>query len=242
MALFPPSLRQILFGNPFGEVFPPKPNPPPLSIDGRTIALRLLRDYITNLTFFRPMGQAPVQAFQIDAKNFHIEWPDYIEDMKFPSVAIVHSRARYDVIGLVSYVEETTRNVYAKDTVLQWQSEYVEKIQLEIWTNKKAERRAILAGIETAMSPTEQMSGLRFQMKDYFNELVCFTLFDREIIDEPDSPKNRRRAQLGIEMRFNIVALVNAISMTPALITNTDYNESTGLAIQDAELDFVIPT
>lgn len=227
------SLRKLLFGSPFGEVFPPRENPQNLAVDGRTVALRILREYITNLNFFLPgaKGSRQVKKFNILPENFHIEWPDHEEDLRFPGIVVVPSRARYDVIGLVAYVEETTRDVYAPGTVLQWQGEYVETIQLEIQASTRPERRSILAGIETAINPTEQMSGLRFRMPDYYNELVCFTLNDRENLDDPFSAKNRRRAQLGIEMRFNIVALVNYSPLTPQVTTNTDVKQPDGTPV-----------
>jgi hypothetical protein len=224
-------IRDLLFGRPFGELFPPKANPPPLAVDGRTVALETLAAYIATLDFFRPGDTGgPPTKFRIPESNFHIEWPDYVEEMVFPSIAVVHSRASYDVIGLVSYVEESTRDVYAPGTVLQWQAEYVETINLEVWTSKKAERRSLLAGLETAFSPTEQMSGLRFRMPNYFNELVCFTLLRREVMDEPDSPKNRRRAQLEMQMRFNIVSLVNYTTMKPQVQVTVDFDQL-GIAV-----------
>jgi hypothetical protein len=232
MAIFPPKLRNQLFGTPFGEVFPPKANPNFLAIDGRTAALHVLRDYVCALTFFRSGGQGkPAIPFSIDPGNFYIEWPDSSEDMTFPSIAIVHSRADYDVIGLTSYIEEDTRDVFAPGTVLQWQSEYTETINLELWVAKQSERRGLLGALETAFTPTEQMSGLRFAMPEYYGELVCFTLNRREVMDEPDSARNRRRAQLEMEMRFNIVALVNYVPLTPTIQTKVDYDQDTGLPI-----------
>lgn len=232
MPLLPASLRNIIFGNPWGETFPPKPNPPPLSFDGRTVALRILRDYITNLDFFLPMGpHLPPKKFKILPQNFQIEWPDHEFDVVFPMAVVVSAPARYDSIGLTAYIEEKTRDVYQKGTVLQWQSEYTETIMLELWASKKAERRSMLAGIETALTPTEQMYGLRFRMPDYFNELVCFTLNGRELLDDPMSAKDRRRVRLMIEMRFNIVALVNYQTLVPIITTNTDVVQPSGIAV-----------
>lgn len=229
---FTADLRNILFGRPFGEVFPPKPNPLPLAIDGRTAALYVLREYVANLTFFRQgAAGAPPIPFRIPEDHFFIEWPDSTQDMTMPCIAVVQSRGDYDVIGLVSYVEEDTRDLYLPGTVLQWQSEYVETINLEIWVSKQAERRAVIAAMETAFSPTEQMSGLRFQMPDYFDELVCFTLNRCERMDEPDASRNRRRAQLELEMRFNVVALVNYAEANPRLKVNTDVDEDTQVVV-----------
>jgi hypothetical protein len=225
-------LRGLLFGNPFGETFPPKQNPPLQSVDGRTIALRILGRYISEITFYRPMrpGQAP-EAFWVPEKNFYPDWPDNVQDVVFPACAVIPARVDYDVIGLVSYVEESTRDRYAKGTVLQWMSEYTEKINLEFWTSTIPERRAIAAGFEAMMSPTEQMSGLRFRMPDYFDELVCFTLNSRTNIDDEMAGKRRRKIRFEIEMRFNVVALVNYVSFEPQATVDVDVDLDTGLPV-----------
>jgi len=226
----PADLRALLFGNPFGDVYPPRPQPPPLVEDGRTVALRILQRYVTSLIFYAPGANRIPVAFQILPENFHLEAPDYTQDLLMPAVVIRPSRADYDSIGLTSYVEETTRDVYSPGTVLQWQAEYIETLNLEVWANKVPERRAIVAGLETAISPTEQMSGLRFKMPDYYNELVCFTLNRRENFDEEMSARGRRRVQVEIEMRFNIVALVNYVPMQPIIEVDTDI-DSQGVPI-----------
>ena len=219
----PASLVALIKGRLYGLVYPVRNAPRPLSVDGRTIALETLAQYIAALTFYRPgdKGRDPI-PFKIPTEHFFIEQPDDKESMPFPSIAVVHDTARYDVIGLVSYVAEDSLDVYGKGTLVQWQSEYVETIQLEVWCNTKAERRAILAGIETSMSPTEQQSGIRFHMPDYYDQLVCFTLNDRLLVDGPEAAKGRRSATLSVEMRFNIVTLINANTMIPVVTTSVD--------------------
>ena len=230
--MFPPSSRALLQGVPWGEIFPTKANPVALAIDGRTAALRVLRAYVCALDFYRENapGSAPIK-FRIDPANFHIEWPDATQATVFPSIAIVPSRADYNAIGLVSYLEEDTRDVFAPGTVIQWQAEYIETFNLEVWAEKKGQRRGLLAALETSLSPTEQMSGIRFDMPEYFNEKVCFVLNRRELMDTADSSRNRRSAQLEIEMRFNIVALVNYVPLVPQIAINVDVDQSNNVDI-----------
>jgi hypothetical protein len=228
VANFPSAVRPLVQGTPWGEVFPPKPNPANPSLDGRTAALYVLRDYITALVFNRYAGpQAPPIPFTIPPANFYVEWPDSTADMVTPSISVTDDRGDYDVIGLVSYIEEDTVDVYAPGTVLQWQAEYIETINLEVHASKKAERRAICAGLEIAFSPTEQMSGVRFQMPLYYDELVCFTMMRRENMDTEDSARNRRTAQIELQMRFNIVRLVNVLDLQAGYTVNTDVNQVT---------------
>ena len=223
LSSFPTALVNLIKGRLYGLIYPAKAAPAPLSVDGRTVALETLAQYIAALTFYRPgaEGQPPI-PFNIPTTSFFIEQPDAKTSMPFPSISVVHDTANYDVIGLVSYVEEDSLDVYGKGTVVQWMSEYIEDIQLEIWVNTKAERRAILGGIETSMSPTEQQSGVRFHMPDYYDQLVCFELNNRKLVDNPESAKGRRSATLGIKMRFNIVKLINVGIMRPVVTIAVD--------------------
>lgn len=238
MPTFPASLRSLLVANtsPFGDVFPARANPPPLAVDGRTVALRLFRRYICALDFYREAGVgAPPKKFNIDPSNFQIEWPDENKDMVTPSCAIIDAPADYAVIGLTSYIEEDSRDRYAKGTVVQWQAEYQETFQLEVRASKKSERRGLLACIETMLTPTEQMYGLRLRMDDYFGQTVCFTLQKRRLNDDASAALNRRSARLDVEMRFNVVALVNYLPIDPRITVNTDVDQSTNLPIDLAD-------
>lgn len=233
MAIIPKKLRDLIFGDPFGEIFPPKPNPEPPAIDGRTVALRLLREYIAAQNFWRSMGpNVPPKKFNIPEEHIHIEWPDNEEDLVTPSIAFAQkSDGVYEAYGLTCYVDERTADVFAPGTVVQWQSEYVETFTIEVRASKKAERRGIIAALETALTPTEQMYGLRFRMPDYFDQLVCFTLQSRKLNDDPNSAKDQRSASLEVLMRHNTVALVNYRPLTPMVGVNTDVDETTGLPV-----------
>jgi len=235
-------LLKLFQGTPWGAVgFPPKPNPPPPAADGRTACLRILARYISELTFFREgdvdrttkKRGAPID-FQIPLDDIHIEWPDNESDLRFPSIAFISGNVpvAYETIGFSTYLQEDSRDVYAKGTVIQWQSEYIENLVIEIWCAKKAERRAILAGLEAAFSPSEQSYALRFRVPDYFNQLVSFSLEQRELFDEPDNVLNRRRARLTLDMRFTLVSLVNYLPVTVQAEVAVDADPQTNDLIQ----------
>jgi hypothetical protein len=216
-------VASLLQGRPFGEIWPPRPNPRAPSKDGRTIALEILAEYIADLTFYRPMkaGCAP-QPFNIPTTSFFIEWPDDVVEQPFPAIAVIPGRADYRPIGLTSYVEESTRDMYGKGTVVQWQVEHVETFQLEVHAARIPDRRAIIAGLETAFVPTEQLSGLRFRMPEYYNELVRFVLNGKQLLDDQDAGRSRRKVRFELEMAFNIVALVNYVPLQPVVDTALD--------------------
>jgi hypothetical protein len=228
-----PKIRSLLVGDPWGELHPPRDNPPPLSEDGRTVALRIFKLYLSELVFYRRMGEGVAPSrFQIPEKDIHIEWPDYEADMVFPSIVLqAIGPATYNPIGLGGYIEEKSLHVYAPGTAVQWQNEYTETFAIDIYASKKSERRAIIAALIPALSPTEQMYGIRFHMPDYYEQLVCFSLEDREIFEDADAARNRRRARVRVEMRYNDVALVNVGGLTVQMKVHVDADAQTGEAI-----------
>lgn len=237
-----PDVAKLIFGTPWGTVFPNRANPAPLAYDGRSVALGTLKKYLAEITFRRPGGRTaagvplPPIDFRIPAKDIQIGWPDSEKEQNFPSMTFLHSPASYAMIGLAGYIDETTKDQFGVGTVVQWMSEHQETFQIEVWANKRAELRSILAGIETSLSPTEQMYGIRFIMPDYFNQLVRFTPIKRQEFDEQDSARNRRRARIDIEMAFHVVTLVNYSLVRPTLKVVVDGDIDTNTPVTEAEV------
>jgi hypothetical protein len=232
-------VRDVLWQNPFGTVYPPRPNPPPLPEDGRTVALRLLKLYLADLTFYRPGGRdekslarLPSIPFKIPERSIHIEWPDDEVELEMPAIALLaQAPADYEAIGLTNYVDEKTRDKFFPGTVVMLMGEYVEEFVLEIWSETKAHRRSMLIGIEQALSPFEQMAGLRFRMPDYYDQLVTFALQTREIVDDEEAVRVRRRARMVIQMSYCMAALVNVEGMIPITETTVDADEDDGTEV-----------
>lgn len=223
-SFIPDSVLRLLFGTPFGSVFPSRTPPQFPAIDCRTAALRVLRLYFTNLTFYRQgaaLGGRPV-PFQVKEENFIIDSAPYEHDLVTPSAFVIPGRGDYGVLGLGSYIEEDTADLFGKGTALQWQSEYTEVFQLELWCSSPAERHALLAGIDVAFSPTEQMSGVRFKVPEYFDELVCFILNSRTLLDDAEAGRHRWRARVELDMRINVVSLVNYSTLQPVVTVAAD--------------------
>lgn len=226
---------KVLWNQPFGTVYPPRPNPPPLVEDGRTVALRTLKRYFEDLVFYRPGGRDPKSGerlapipFSIPARDIHVEWPDDEVELRLPAIALLSQEAaNYDAIGLTNYIDEKTRDEFAPGTVVMLMGEYVENIVVEVWANTKAQRRSMLVGIEQALSPLEQMAGLRFVMPDYYGQLVCFSLQSREVVDDEEGVLARRKARMVVQMTFNCAALVNVQPLIPVVTTQVDVDEDT---------------
>lgn len=223
MPAFSDKLKALLWGQPFGDVQPPRPDPVPPAFDGRTAALKVLQLYLSELTFYRA-GEVggPLVAFQVPRAQIKIEPADDADDGQMPALAFVPGDGASEALGLGAYVEETSKDVYGPGTVVQWQSEYAETFTIEVTARSRAERRALVAGIVRAMSPTEFMYGVRFIMPDYFNQLVVFTIQRRTLSrDFATTVKRRYLAEVQVEMRLTEVALQNYVDVQPTLAVDT---------------------
>ena len=227
-------IRDLLWGNPFGEVFPRREPPPPPVYDGRTAALRILREYFSELTFYRSGGKdelgepkEPI-AFQIPVRDIHIEWPDNESDLRAPSLAFLSmGPGDYEAIGMTSYVDERWQEEHPGH-LLTWQSNYKETFSIDIWCETKQQRRAVILGLEQSLSPLEYMAGIRFVMPDYYGQLVTFSLQSREIVDDEMATDLRRKARLMVEMNFHVCAEYPVNEMEPVVDVQVDADEDTG--------------
>lgn len=214
--------HDLIIGNPFGNVFPQRARDVAKlpREDPRTIALRMLALYISELTFYRPGGLeigAQSIPLRIPLERIYVEQPDDDVDMVLPCMVFTQTgNEDYQSIGLNSDLDEASRDKYGYGTILQIQYDHVETLTLEVWTNKKPERRCLIAGLQTAMVPTEAMYGVRFRMPDYYDQPVVFTLNKTNRPDD-QAIRGRRIAKLEFEMRFEVVNLVNYLPIQPII-------------------------
>lgn len=214
-------VKNLLVGQPFGVTYPDRRAPPPPALDGRTAALRVLRRYLSELIFTRTGDKNTTKGieFQISEKHIYIEWPDHEVDVKdLPVIALLSGGpAEYEMVGLGSTVDEASINKFAPNTLLQVQSNYIETVFIDVLSSTKQERRALLQGIVTALSPTEFMYGLRFRMPDYYNEVVTFAVQKSTVIEDEDSARGRRMVRIEVQMYFHIVVLQAADPLVPVI-------------------------
>lgn len=204
--------------------FPPRPPQPLPTEDGRTIALRLFGDFLATLQFRRSGGKdkSPIE-FKIPRKDIHIEQPDHVEDMKFPSIAFVPGRGVFASFGLgPPQIKDDTIDKFAPGTALLESAEYNERFTLEVWGSKRGERRAVMAGIEAAMLRQESSYSLILLLKDLFDTTAEFSIEERENIDDPDVVRNRRRGHFYVDLSVCVVQLVNIVTMRPFVVTEVE--------------------
>lgn len=211
-----------IIGGVFGMLgFPPRPPIPLPDIDERTHALRAFADYIATLQFRRSAGagKEPI-TFRIPRTQIYIEQPDNVEDMKFPAIAFIPGRGRYESFGLgPPNIKDDTIDKFAPGTALLESAEYKERFILEAWGSKIGERRAIVAGLHAALLRQESSYALRILLPDLYGTSAEFALVERENIDGPDAVRNRRRGHFHIDLTVCVLQLVNVVTMRPMVVT-----------------------
>ncbi len=225
MSGFSDFIKSVLVGLPWGAVYPPKPAPPPPAIDGRTAGLRILAQFISELVFYREdePGKPPI-AFQVPIERIHIEWPDSDDATReLPVIALISGgQIDYQFLGLGASIDEDSRDVHGKNTVLQAQSDNVETLWIDVLCKSKQERRAIREGLTIALNPTELMQGIRFLMPDYYNQMVTFEMWGTTLIEGEDSVKNRRAMRIEVHSVYTAVVLINIEPLTPVMSIAVD--------------------
>jgi hypothetical protein len=198
------------------------PFPPP-EVDARTHALSAFREFVSTL-LFRRRGIAPDFApidMRVPKDRIFIEQPDNVVELEFPAIAFLPGTGNYEWWGLGgSQVDDSSLGRYAPGTVIVSPATYVETFVIEAWASKPGERRAIFAGLESAMLLFQDVTTLRMRLPGYFDRTAVFALADRTLIDDPDAVRNRRRGHLSVQLSVPMAFLANAKTLQPFVHVN----------------------
>lgn len=201
---------------PLENVYPPRKRQPFPDKDARTLALETFADFLSTLVFRRTgdKGGKPV-PFRIRREDIHVEQPDHVRDLKFPSIAFMPGQGQYIEFGLgEAHILDDTFDLYAPGTVVIEPAEYEEQFVLEVTGAKSAERRAVVAGIEAAMLSRQHSYALRLRLPNYFNSTATFALESRLLV-ESEAQRNRRVAQMTVTLGVCMAQLINATELQP---------------------------
>ncbi len=217
-----------------GETIPQNPVPYVPPFDGRTAALRALRDYVCALQFIRENSPGlPPIPWQVKPENFHIDYPSNESAIDFASgTCVVVPTGKFQFEDSGGYPDEASWNQHGPGTLLHVKGTYNEDFNLEFRCALEQQRRSFKGGMEISCSPIEGMSSLlRLKTKGYYGQNATFVLSDGALMDSPDEARGRRTVQLGFKLRIQVVQLTSALAMQPQQATNVDADEATGLPI-----------
>lgn len=205
-----------------GQVNPGPPAPPLPDLDPREHALRTFAKFISFLNFsLTGAVDSPPEPFRIPLNCINIYQPDDVKnEPPGPSIGILPGRGTHEPVGLGPPVAmDDTADVYGVGTLLYWQGDYSEQIGVEIVTAKHAERRAVLAGLKTALRIGDDAGALRLRCRSYFDRVAVFRLDESEMIDDANAALNRRRAHLYVLMEIQEVLHVPYKKVVPVITT-----------------------
>lgn len=205
----PPTVTQR-----YGE----EPYPSLPDIDARSHGLRVLSRWFSSLVFRRTMAPAQEsQAFSVTPDRVFYELPDAVELLQFPSIGVLPGRGQYITRGIGGAEPDGQT---ADGYTLAVPYDYQELLTIEVMGSTSVERRAMVAGIEAAVGGFEGTTDLRLIMPEYFGLAATYSLMERENLEEPESPRGRRRAHLYMQMLVPVVTRANMV----ALHTSFDVN------------------
>lgn len=218
----PASKREFVLGDPpLENVYPPRKRQPFPDKDSRTLALETFADFLSTLVFRRAgeKGGPPI-PFRIPRQDIHVEQPDNVHDLRFPSISFLPGPGQYIEFGLgEADIRDDTLHLYGRGTVVIQPAEYQEVFVLEVWAAKSPERRAVVAGIEAALLSQQHSYALRLRLPQLFNSTATFALESRLLV-ESQAERNRRVAQLNITLGVCVARLVNASELQPFVMVD----------------------
>lgn len=212
-------MPKFIQGSTLNDVLPRRPRPPLPDRDARDYALRRLREFLSVLNYRRTAapGEEPI-AFRIPKSNIHVYQPDDIVNLPLPGFAFVPGRGFHETYGLgPPAILESTRDVYGPGTALVRFSDYVETFTLECWAGKHAERRAMMAGVKTALRQNDGSYAIKLTLPEYFDQVAEFSLDESYYVDGDQVVRNRRRGHLFVGLRVVEVGLANFNELNPVL-------------------------
>lgn len=211
-------VRRWVAGRLLGEARPPRRPPPAPKLDARTIALKAFAEFLGEIQFTDTRAEGGDVPYRIPRDRILVDEPDDANTANvFPRLVLMPGEAQYLPFGTVPDYFEETRDLYGLGTVVACAHEYEEMVALEVWATTRAQRRMLASGIEQILAtPIEEAPWVRLNPPGLFGETASFRLVRRQNVDDEDAMRRRRKATLTIELRVNLVRLVNYQVLRPA--------------------------
>lgn len=201
----------MLYNSQVGVVYPPQAAPLLPDRDARDYAMEALKRYLCALVFRRTNadGLEPI-PFQLPLDSVQVQQPDDPKDLPLPGIGIIPGRGIHEQFGLGPPTTlDGSDDVAGPGTALLHLSDYIEPFIIEVWGSKKAERRALVAGIQAAMRQSDGSQAIYLNLPEYYGMTASFYLDATQYIDGDEVSRNRRRAQLSVLLTVCEVAVTN---------------------------------
>lgn len=192
---------------------PPGVEVPVPTEDPRHAMVKVLKEYIAGVQYLRPGGG---ELFKVPENRVLEEWPDPEKRLVTPTICIMPGTGMYEGLNLTPAVQEDTYGVYAPSTALVQTAEYAENLQIVIWASDRGERRCMVAALGAAFTTSESQYGIQLKTSiDYYERVASLQLVRQDLIDNEDTVRNIRRADLFVEGRIPVVKLMAFGKLVP---------------------------
>lgn len=184
-----------------GEEINAKPNQ---ETDARSAITRGMVEYLEDLEFDIFGGRS--FRFERVTEN----WSVFEENAVYPS-AVVWSEdiARYDSSRLTPDVLSTDIEM-PFGSFMMTSCEMILSCKISAWATDDVERSALVAMLESELSPTEWRYGLLLVLPHYFNAIASYELQTVQYFDtEIDATRRFKRADIVVEARVPVIRLKN---------------------------------
>jgi len=202
--------------------WPEVPNPGLAYAAARDHAIERLFDYLAEVEWrYGALDGRDLNAFTIKRTSMFPEQPRKEATINLPAIGVIPSKHIQDEpwLGPPPTIEESY-HVYGKDTVLVTCGEYMESLVLDVWTEYPAQRRSIIAGMESSVFHTER-GPLYLTLPNYFDRVAVFT-FEGTTRQEGDAPKMQRQFFAHLELRVEAVYLARMRPFAPHAMVETE--------------------
>lgn len=233
---------------------PPQPVGAPIVADGRgtfpvpndaidpeQAIAKVLAAYLLSLTFNvnnrTPLSNPPQITQQFRLEEVFDEWPESDTELPYPCASILAPETAYDAHAFTPTEVEGTFGLYdvagaTSGTFLLKTAEVDLTYQVDIWTRDVAKREAVIARMQSAFAPEDNVSRVMLTgTPSYWNLPVRCALEGIRRVDTANAVySHERRAVLSIRGTVSVVDLRCATLLDPgyrlSVGTSTELEES----------------
>ena len=172
-------------------------------VDARLALTRGLAEYIQDMQADAPDGR------RLRFRAVHEEYAEPEEQLKFPVATVLLSgEGQYEARGLTPALNPKERLPMPDGRYLVVPCDFVQDVNVEIWTDDVMARSQLIAMLERAFNPNFYRYGFVLELPYYFTARAVYAMKSLSVRDDADNSQRRIRIA-----SFTLSAQVPLISL-----------------------------
>lgn len=154
-------------------------------------------------------------------KSVTDDWPNPSQNLIFPAITVITGDPKF--VQSQNYVisKDTVKDVKTKKFKLRkCIGTYDFVLKCHLWADSKPTRHDLYESFFAAMNPEFTVSGLRLQLKDYFNEWATFDIQNHTWLDNEESAQRSER-RVVVDILVNCRAVIETSNYLMEQIENS---------------------